>query len=226
MAHRKTRLKLKHQDLAINTDVRTGKLSPDSIQDRPEIVRRDGQSGSLVVRQTYEKESGDALEEGYGYRWINEDGAEVPTEDLELFAVEDGEEVAFEKHEPTVGGDRVLTADTWIPVADLDGYLVERIYEMWGDTEADEAQLYELAVHVRDFDEAPVVPFVLQPAMFKTWGIITPFFYDDTFSLIVRVTDQKIEPEHQMPVPSDDAREKALEPDPDKRTLEQESPFS
>jgi hypothetical protein len=226
MAHRKTRLKLKHQDLAINADIRTAKLSPEDIGDRPEIIRRDATSGSLVVRQLYDKASGDPIEEGYGYRWITEAGEEVPNEDIQLYAVEDDEEQPFSKHEPTLGAERTVTAETWIPVASIDEYLVEKIYELWGESAQDLGQLYELAEHIRDFDEAPVIPFVLQPAMFKNWGIITPFFFEDSFSLILRVTDQKIEPEHQMPLlTEEDLAEIEAKHDEEAPTLEQDSPF-
>ncbi len=225
MAYRKTRLKLKHQDLAINADIRTAKLSPDDLEERPEVIRRDEQTGSLVIRQLYDKSSGEPLEEGYGYRWVNEDGEEVPKEDIQLFAIEDGEEQPFSLHEPTLGSDRTLSAETWIPVATIDEYLVDKIYELWGDDEEDIAQLYELAEHIREFDEAPVVPFVMQPAQYKSWGIITPFFFEDTFSLIIRVTDQKIEPEHQMPKLTEEEVAEAKADEADAPPLEQESPF-
>lgn len=227
MAHRKTRLKLKHQDLAINADVRSAKLDPEDVGDRPEIVRRDEQTGSLVVRQVYDKASGEALEEGYGYRWVTEEGEEVPEEDVQLYAIEDDEEVPFSKHEPTVGGERVLTAETWIPVATVDEYLVEHVYEVWGEEDVDVAQLFELAEHIRDFDEAPVVPWVLQPSIYRSWGIITPVFFDEEFALIVRVTDRKIEPEHRMPALSAEELEEAREEleREEAPPLEQEAPF-
>lgn len=225
MAHRKTRLKLKHQDLAINADIRTARLSPEDLVEHPETIRRDEQTGSLVVRQVYDKDTGEALEEGYGYRWVNEEGEEVPKENIQLYVIEDDEEKRFSKHEPTLGAERTVSAETWIPVASIDEYLVERIYELWGEENEDIAQLFDLAEHIRDFDEAPVIPFVLQPSIYKSWGIITPFFFDDSFSLIVRVTDQKIESEHEMPILTAEdiaAMEDAEEEAP---TLEQESPF-
>ena len=227
MAHRKSRLKLNHQDLAVNADVRAAKLDAEDIGDRPEIIQRDQQSGGLVVRQVYDKASGEPLEEGYGYRWLNEESEEVPSEDLQLYAVEDDEEKPFSKHEPTVGSDRVLTADTWIPVAQIDEYLVESIYELYGDDDVDIAQLYELAEHIRDFDVAPVVPFVLRSSKYRQWGIITPFFFEDEFSLIVRLTTQKIEPEHRMDILSDAELEEASEQAEKEKapTLNQESPF-
>lgn len=225
MAHRKSRLKLKHQDLAINADIRTAKLSPEDLVDHPETVRRDEQTGNLVVRQLYDKDSGETLEEGYGYRWVNEEGDEVPKEDLQLYAVEDDEEQPFSKHEPTLGSERTVSAETWIPVASIDEYLIDKVYELWGEDDEDVAQLYDLAEHIRDFDEAPVIPFVLQPSVYKSWGIITPFFFEDSFSLIVRVTDQKIESEHEMPVLDPEEITEARETEEGAPTLEQESPF-
>jgi len=227
MAYRKSRLKLRHQDLVVNADVRTAKLSPEPLGERPEVVRRDRESGSLVVRQLYDKATDEPLAQGYGFRWVNEAGEEVPDEDLQLLAVEDEEERPFSKHEPTLGADRTVTADAWIPVATIDEYLVSDIYELWAEEPVDVAQLYDLAVHIREFDEAPVIPFVLQPALYRRWGIITPFFDDDSFALIIRATDRKIASEHPMPVLTDEelvaAEERAeAEAAP---TLEQESPF-
>lgn len=225
MAYRKSRLKLKHQDLAVNADVRTGKLTPEHVVDHPDIIRRDEQSGSLVIRQIYNKETGEPLEEGYGYRWINEDGDEVPKEDIQLYSVLDDEEQSFSMHDPTIGSDRTVTAETWIPVATIDEYLVEKIYELWGEEPQDVAQLFELAEHIRDFDEAPVIPFVLQQSIYKSWGVITPFFFDDSFSLIIRVTDQKIEPEHQMPTLTGEELDEIEAEGEEAPTLTQESPF-
>jgi hypothetical protein len=91
MPARKSRLKLDHQGLAINTDIRTAKLSPEALAEQPEVIRKDQKSGSPVVCQIYDKATGEPLEDGYGwepledgygYRWIDEDGEEVPSEDL------------------------------------------------------------------------------------------------------------------------------------------------
>lgn len=225
MAYRKSQLKLKHQDLSINVDIRTKKLNPENLETRPEIIRRDSKSGRLVISQLYDKASGEALEEGYGYRWIDEAGDEVPKEDLELYAIVGEEEQPFSKHEPTLGSERSVTAETWIPVATIDEYLIERVYEFWGEEHIDAAQLFELAEHIRDSDEAPVIPFVLQPSMYKKWGIITPIFYEDAFAMLIRVTSQKIEPEHRMPMLTPEEAEAASDEGVEKPTLEQESPF-
>lgn len=225
MAHRKSRLKLSHQGLAVNADIRTKKLNPEDLEDRPDVIRRDQQSGQLVVRQVYDKASEEPLEDGYGFRYVNEDGEEVPKEDIEEFVVEDDEEQAFSKHEPTLGADRTIEAITWIPVAEIDEYLVERVYELWGEDDTDVLQLRELAEHIRDFEEAPVIPVVLQPAYYQDWGIITPIFFEDSFALIIRVTSQKIEPDQRMEYLDEEAV-KARAEEEEAPTLEQDSPFS
>lgn len=63
--------------------------------------------------------------------------------------------------------------------------------------------------------------------MYRNWGIVTPFFFEDAFSVVVRVTDRKIGPRHEMSIPSPEAVAEA-EADAeaaDAPTLEQESPF-
>lgn len=227
MPHRKTKLKLKHQDLVVNADIRTKKLSPEALEDHPDVVRRDEKTGSLVVRQTYDKATDDPLEDGYGYRWVNEEGDEVPSEDIQEYVVKDGEEQPFSKHEPTLGGGRTVEAIDWIPVAQIDEYLIDRTYELWGEDDADVVQLLELAEHIRDFDQAPVIPVVLQPSRYKDWGIITPVFFEDEFALIIRVTSQKIEPDQRMPMLTEEEYKQAKEEAEreDAPTLEQESPF-
>ena len=227
MAYRKSRLKLNHQGLAVNADIYTKKLSPETLEDRPEVIRRDRSSGELVVRQTYDRESEEPLEDGYGYRWVTESGAEVPSEDVEEYVVEDDEERQFSKHEPTLGKGRTLEAIEWIPVAQVDEYLVDRTYELWAEDLTDIKQLHDLAEHIRDFEEAPVVPIVLQPKYYKDWGIITPQFFEDDFAMIVRITSEKIEPDERMPYLDEEALEEAKrrEDTAEAPTLEQDSPF-
>lgn len=228
MPHRKSRLKLHHQDLAVNADVRTKKLSPENLEEKPEIIRRDEKTGTLVVRQVYDKATDEPLEEGYGYRWVNEEGDEVPTEDIQEYVVKDDEERPISKYDPTLGGDRTLEAIQWIPVATIDEYLIDKTYEMWGEDDTDVQQLLELAEHIRDFDEAPVVPIVIQPSYYKQWGILTPIFFEDEFSLIVRITSQKILPDERMPILSDEevqAAKRRQETEAESEHLEQQSPF-
>lgn len=223
MSHRKTRLKLRHQDLAINADIRTKKLSPETVEDQPDIIRRDETSGELVVRQLYDKDTEEPLEDGYGYRWVTESGEEVPSEDIVEYVIEDNEEREISKHEPTLGRDRTLEALSWLPIARIDEYLIDRTYEVWAEEPPDVKQLLDLAEHIRDFEEAPVVPVVFQPAFYKNWGIITPQFFEDSFALVLRITSEKIEPEESMPYLDEEDLEAMQEEEAP--TLDQEAPF-
>ena len=222
MAHRKSRLKINKQGVAVNADIRTAKLDPASVVDSPDIIQRDAETGTLVTNQVYDKATGDPLEEGYGYRYINEEGEEVPREHLEYYQVRDGQEEAFTLHEPTLGAERTVSPFTWIPVGTIDRYLIERTYEIWGEEQEDIVQLHELAELIREYDEAPVIEVVLQKSKYKSWGIITPQFFEDTFALILRITKEKITPEHEMPQLTEEDLPEDEEAAP---TLEQESPF-
>lgn len=221
---RKSTLKLEHQGLAINADIRTAKLSADAVEERPEVITRDRKTDNLVINQLYDKATGEPLEEGYGYRYVDEEGNEVPTDDLEYYVVEDDRERRVKKLEPTFGRGRTVTPITWIPIDQINHYLIDRTYEIWGEEDIDVAQLHRLAQHITEFESAPVVPVVLQSSFFKDWGIITPEFYDDEFSMIMRITTEKIEPEHRMPRLTEDdiAARQAAEA---AETIEQETPF-
>lgn len=221
---RKSTLKLEHQGLAINADIRTAKLSAESVEDRPEVITRDRKTGNLVISQVYDKATDEPLEEGYGYRYVDEEGNEVPKEDLEYFVVEGDQEKRVKKREPTLGRDRTVTPITWIPIDQINHYLIDRTYEIWGEEDLDVAQLHRLAKHITEFEEAPVIPVVLQPTFYKDWGIITPEFYEDEFSIIMRITSEKIETVHRMPQLTEEevrARQEAEEAE----TIEQETPF-
>ena len=222
MAYRKSRLKINKQGVAVNADVRTAKLDPEEVVSRPEIVERDAETGTLVTNQVYNKTTDEPLEEGYGYRYINEKGDEVPREDIEFYQVKDGTEERFTLYEPTLGGERTVSPFTWIPVETIDQYLIERTYELWGEEDEDIVQLRALAELITEYDEAPVIEVVLQQSKYKSWGIITPQFFDDTFAIIIRITKQRITPQHEMPILSE-ADLPAEEEDAPK--LEQESPF-
>lgn len=216
-------LKLTHAALAINADVRTEKLTPEDVDSGPETVVRDDRTGQRAERVQYDKATGDPLPEGHGYRWVNEDDEIIDDEHVQYYERRDGEERPVSRFEPTLGRGRTLTPERWIPVGRLGEFLVTRTYEMWGEDDADVEQLYELAEYVRRNGEAPVVPVVLRETLTKDWGIVTPQFYDEAFSLIVRVTRARVEPNHHMSIPGGDVGEDETE----RRypTPEQEFPF-
>ena len=218
MARRNT-LKLKREGLAVNADVLVEKLEGRDVASPPEVVRRAAGSGERVTRQQYDKATDEPLAEGHGYRWVDESGEPVPSDDVEYYEVVGDEERRVERHEPTLGRGRTLTPTDWVPVATLGEYLVTRTYELWAEEEPDVEQLHELATHVDATMMAPVLPVVLRPSLVESWGILTPQFYEDTFTLLLRVTRSRVEPGHPMPVPGRAERE--AEP----RHPTQESPF-
>lgn len=216
---RRNTLKIRRDGLLVNADVRTEKLDEQPIDGGREVIRREAGTGQRVTRQAYDKATGRPLDEGYGFRWVDEDGEEVPEEDLEYYERAGDDERRVEPHEPTLGRGRTLTPEEWIPVGSLGAYLVTRTYEVWAEDEPDVEQLYDLAEHVSTSGMAPVLPVVLQPSLVESWGILTPQFYDRTFGLLMRVTRQRVEPEHPMPVPGYE------EPGEEPPHPEQESPF-
>lgn len=214
-------LKLSREGLTVNAEVRAEKLTSENVEPGPEVVVRDERNGQRVEREQYDKATGATLPEGHGYRWVNEDGEEVPDEARQYYEVVDGSEHPISLFKPTLGRGRTLTAERWIPVSRLGEFLITRTYEMWGADESDEEQLFELAQYVQSYREAPVVPVVLQETLRKDWGILTPQFYgDDTFSIIVRVTRARVKPTHRMQVPAEPDEEESRFPTP-----EQEFPF-
>lgn len=217
---RKNRLKLRHDGLVINATIYSEKMTPEAVDSRPEIVVRD-EEGRRVEREQYDKATDEPLAEGYGHRWVTEDGEVVDSEALRRYQVLGGEEEEIDRHEPTLGRERTLQALDWIPIAELGEFLVERTYEVWAEDDPDVAQLYELAEHVRGTGMAPVVPVVLRRSVFRSWGIVTPYFYEDSFSLVMRVTDSRVSPEHEMPVRPDATGEEPEET----RSAQQEWPF-
>lgn len=225
MAARKSKLKISHQGVAINADIRTQKLNEKDLVDTPDIIQRDANTGKLVTRQIYNKATGEPLEEGYGYRYVNEDGEEVPKEDINYYQIVDDEEKEFTLYEPTLGGSRTVTPFTWIPIDTIDEYLIERTYEIWGEEDMDILQLHSLAELIRDYGEAPVIDVIFQKSKYKSWGIITPQFFDETFTMILRITRQKIDPEHHMPMLTEDDLATSEAEGEESPRLEQESPF-
>lgn len=226
MAARKSKLKINHQGVAINADIRTQKLDEKDLIDAPDIIQRDTKSGKLVTRQIYDKATDEPLEDGYGYRYVNEAGEEIPKEDITYFQIVDDEEQEFSLYEPTLGAGRTVTPFTWIPVDTIDEYLIDRTYEIWGEEDMDIVQLYSLAELIRDYGEAPVIDVIFQKSKYKNWGIITPQFFDDSFTMILRITRQKIDPDHHMPRMTEEDLKAATEDDEETPKLEQESPFN
>jgi hypothetical protein len=233
MATRKGIIKISRDDLAVLAEFETERLEATPIENPPDIARWDTGTDQPVVRQRYVKEDHDeidgepALPEGtVGYRWVNEDGDVVPTDRLTYVQRKpDGSVEEVSKRETTVLKDEPLPVEKWIPVDDIGSFLIDSTYEVWGREAEDEAELQELAEYIDDTGEAPMFEWLLQPAFLKTWGILVPEFDEDRseFSLIVKVTQKTIEPDHPMPV-LEEAEVSELLEEPEEHFVEQEAP--
>lgn len=212
MATRKGIIQLTREDLAVTARFETERLEAHDIEAGPEIARWDSETDQPVVRQRYVKETHDDIDgepplpEGTsGYRWVNEDGEEVPKERLTYVQLKpDGEVEGVEKRPTTVLKDEVLPVEKWVDRDVVDRFLVESTYEVWGREAGDEVELQKLAEYIEEAGETPMFVWMLQPEFFKTWGILVPQFDegDQSFSLFVKTTRKRMDPEHEMPIMS------------------------
>jgi len=233
MATRYGVLELSREDLEIEAAFETERLDAQDIEEAPEIARWDPETDGPVVRQRYVKPTHEeidgepALPEGtVGYRWVTEDGEVVPSERLTYVQrTPDGDVERVDKRPTTVTKDESLPVERWVPLDEVGSYLVESTYELWGREAADEADLQRLAEYVEQEGETPMVVWMLQPAFLKTWGLLVPEFdeEEDRFSIVVRLTQQRIEPEHSMPVLSAEEVEAVLA-EAEAHFVEQEAP--
>lgn len=233
MATRYGVLDLSRDDLDVEAAFETERLEAESIEEPPDIARWDPETDQPVIRQRYVKPDHEeiddepALPEGtVGYRWVTEDGEVVPTERLTYVQRKpDGSVEPVDKRPTTVLKDEPLPVERWVSRDEVDTFLVESTYEIWGREPADEAELQRLAEYIEADGETPMVVWMLQPAFLKSWGVVVPEFDEDEeqFGLVVRVTQKKIEPEHSMPLLSAEEVEDVIA-EAEARYVEQEAP--
>lgn len=210
MAARKGIIQLSRGDIAVAAKFETERMEEHELEEAPEIFMWDKQADQPVVRERYAKaaheevEDEPALPKGtVGYRYVNEDGEKVPSERIVyLQRTPDGDRERVQKRPSTVIKDEILPVEKWVDHEDVEDFLVESTYEVWGRDEEDVVELQRLAEYIEERGEAPMFVWMLQPDFFKTWGILVPRFDEDAheFSLIVQVTRKKIEPAHEMPI--------------------------
>ena len=153
MATRKGVIQLTHEDLAVTASFETERMEAHDIEEGPEIVRWDREAGQPVIKQRYVKPDHDAIEDEpalprgtVGYRYVNEDGEEVPDERMIYVQRRpDGEVERVDKRPSTVLKGEPLPVEKWIDFDRINDFLVESTYELWGEEPTDEAALQELA---------------------------------------------------------------------------------
>ena len=198
MADKKNVLRIKQDGLNINANIRTSKLDAEK-EASPEFVRRDAKTGQKVSRQYYDKGTGDDLNDGFGYYHVNEDGEEVPKEDIEYYQIfDDDHEEKVEPFEATMGAERTLKPTKWIPEQEADEFLISKMYEVYGEEDEDDAQLWDLAQYIDETGQAPVVNVVFRKGMKRYFGILTPYHDGDKFGMLLQLTVKKVNPTHEM----------------------------
>lgn len=233
MATRKGVIELARGDLIVRAHFETERLEPREIEDWPEITRWDAEADRPIVRERHVKEQHEELEGEtalptgtVGYRYVTEDGEEVPKERVTFAQVRpDGEVEMVEKRPSTVRKGEEVPVEKWVDRDDVDQFLIDDIYEVWGQEAEDEAELQELAEYIEETGEAPMFVWMLQPTLYKTWGIMVPQFDEaaEEFSLFVKTTRKRIEPEHEMPIMEKSEVEDLLS-ESEERFVEQEVP--
>ncbi len=233
MATRKGIIELARGDLIVRAHFETERLEPREIEDWPEIARWDAEADRPVVRERHVKEGHEELEGEtalpsgtVGFRYVTEDGEEVPKDRVTFVQVKpDGEVAAVKKRPSTVLKDQVVPVEKWVAREDVEQFLTDETYEVWGQEAEDEAELQELAEYIEESGEAPMFVWMLQPTLYKTWGIMVPQFDEDAeeFSLFVKTTRKRIEPEHEMPL-MEQAEVEDLVTDSESQYVEQEAP--
>lgn len=233
MATRKGIFELSREDIIVRAHFETERLEPREIENWPEITRWDAEVGRPVVRERHVKEGHEELEGetalpkgSVGYRYVTEDGDEVPKERVTFAQVHpDGAIEEVKKRPSTVRKDEVVPVEKWVDRDTVEQFLIDDIYEVWGQDAEDEAELQELAEYIEESGEAPMFVWMLQPTLYKTWGIMVPQFDEaaEEFSLFVKTTRKRIEPEHEMPLMEQSAVDDLLAESED-RFVEQEVP--
>ena len=210
MATRKGIIELAREDLIVRAHFETERLEPREIENWPEITRWDAEANRPVRRERHVKSSHEELEGEtalpngtVGYRYVTEGGEAVPKDRVSFAQVKPNGEVEEVKKRPsTVLKGEVVPLEKWVDRDAVEQYLTDETYEVWGQEAEDEAELQELAEYIEESGEAPMFVWMLQPTLYKTWGIMVPHFDEEAeeFSLFVKTTRKRIEPEHEMPV--------------------------
>ena len=130
--------------------------------------------------------------------WVDEDGNEVPPEDVMYVQIIDGEEVEVEKFERT----KEIVVEEFLPAWQLDSFLSEGEYEVWAEEPRNIAKLLKIANYMV---EANVIGLCRHFSFggFKAYAaVIYPVFDEERkhFVFVMRLTRMRVRYNHMMPV--------------------------
>lgn len=195
-----TVLAYKVKGVPLKADVKINKLNPEDIIGVPDIVMKD-KNGSELRWVSIDAGTGKVIGKNVAkgqatYRRVlmNEKDEIVPRDQVVYYQKSEGKLKKVQPFEPTIGKNRQITIDKVLPKENIDNYLIESTYQLVGQKEEDDADLYLIAKDLYDKGQVGIVPIVFREGFKKEFGIITPVLFKDRFSVIVRMTRAKIEP--------------------------------
>ena len=205
-------------DVPIKANIRFKNLSSEDVLPIPKIIMRD--SKGLEVIYTRVDQSGKPLEKT-NYVFMNSKGEIVPRNAIKYYSIDDkGKEKSVNKFESNVGGNKTIPTIKMISRDEGEKFLVEKVYEMVGETEEDDKLLFRVSQDLIKNDELAVVPIVLTKSFKKYFGLVTPVrIGKDKFSMLVRLGRTKIIPQQPMTIKLKETVKKELP------TLKVEVPF-
>lgn len=176
-------------------------LTAERIRPQPKIIARSKTTGKLVRRTMVA--SSTLKPEKLTRVWMDEDGNIVPSHDVQYYKVEpeSGKEVPVSPYEPTIGGDKLLKPITTIPLNKIDEYLLIKTYEVVPRTDDDNYLLYQIAQKIARTLQVPVYFAIFQKTFTPQFGIVTPSFNKNSYSMIMRIATEKVRPQHESEIP-------------------------
>ena len=199
---------MKIKDVPVSANIKIARLKPEDVTGTPEIVMKDTK-GNMVEWQSLDRATGELIGKGIPLGspkiqkvLMNDKGDQIPRDQL-VYWQKKGEKLEkISPFEANIGKDRPLKITKTLPKEQTDEYLVDSTYQMVGKTQADDEGLYAIAKHLYDNGLIGVAPITLRSGFKKHWGLITPHLSKDKFSVIVRLTRAKIEPQ-ELKIPKD-----------------------
>ena len=210
----------------VKAHVKIGKLNPEDIIGVPEIVMEDRDGNKLdwvSIDNATGKVIGEGLKEGqskYKRVLMNPKGQIIPKSEVQ-YKQRVGEKMKeVSPFESNIGKNKELKIEKIMPKEEINKYLIESTYQLVGQSDENDDELYSVAKDLFDKGMVGIVPIVFREGFKKQFGVITPIFHKDRFSVIVRITRARIEPS-ELTIPTKISVKKKVKVP----TVETKSPF-
>lgn len=210
----------------VKAHVKIDKLNPEDILGVPEIVLED-RDGNKLDWVSIDNATGKIIGEGLGEKQpkykrvlMNPKGQIIPKSEVQ-YKQRVGEKLKeVSPFSSNIGKNKELKIEKIMPKEEINKYLIESTYQLVGQTDENDGEIYTIAKDLFDKGMVGIVPIVFREGFKKQYGIITPIFKKDRFSVIVRITRARIEPS-ELSIPTAKAKVKKVK----LPTLKTKDPF-